>query len=202
MRLTLITLALVCSLVLIVGCAKTEDAPEPAKNAPSTQPAAVANPAPTAAPAEPTASAMRIGSAAQWFPPARLRLTASGGKVIARLYSDDPKGVLTGSDIVNSYDMIMVLPDISDPAEISGRVWVGHSASMEKQDPNYGIFLNNQQDILQPMNVTVRFEGQAPRMNVIVRGTFSMFHLSEQTPNPAPTMVSVVAFLDAKVLEK
>lgn len=52
------------------------------------------------------------------------------------------------------------------------------------------------------MSVTVRFEGQAPRMNVVVRGTFSLFHISEQTPNPAPAMVSVVGFLDAKVLEK
>jgi hypothetical protein len=202
---SLITPACVCSFLLIVGCAKTEDAPQAAKSAPSTQPAAVANPPDMSAsemtPAEPTASVMRIGAVAQWFPPARLRLTSSDGKVVARLYSDDPRGVLTGKDTVNSYDMKMVLPDISDPADVSGRVWAMGSQSMEMQDAKYGIFLNSQHDILQPMNVTVSFQGGAPRMNVIIRGTFSLFHISDQTPNPAPTMVSVDAFLDAKVME-
>jgi hypothetical protein len=206
MRLTHITPAIVCSLVLIVGCAKTEDGPEAAKSAPSTQPAAVvtsvATIAASTAPAEPTASMMMINGVAQWFPPARLRLTISGGKVVARLYSDDPKGVLTGKETVNSYDIMMVLPNVSDPAEISKTAWIDHSSSMDKQDTPYGIFLNSQQDILQPMNVTVRFEGQAPQMNVVVRGTFSLFHISEQTPNPAPAMVNVIAFLDAKVREK
>jgi hypothetical protein len=206
MRLTRITPAIVCSLVLIVGCAKTEDEPQPAKNAPSTQPAAVATPVATilasTAPAEPTASMMLINGAAQWFPPARLRLSSEKGKVVARLYSDDPKDVLTGKETVNSYDIRMVLPDISNPADISKTAWIDRSSSMDKQDTPYGIFLNGQQDILQPMNVAVRFEGQAPRMNVVVRGTFSLYHISEQTPNPAPAMVSVAGNLDAKVMEK
>jgi hypothetical protein len=206
MRLTHITPAIVCSLVLIVGCAKTEDEPQPAKNAPSTQPAAIATPVATilasTAPAEPTASMMLINGAAQWFPPARLRLSSENGKVVARLYSDDPKDVLTGKETVNSYDIRMVLPDISDPADISKTAWIDRSSSMDKQDTPYGIFLNGQQDVLQPMNVAVRFEGQAPRINVVVRGTFSLYHISEQTPNPAPAMVSVVGLLDAKVMEK
>jgi hypothetical protein len=211
MRLTRITPALVCSLALIVGCAKSEDQPQAAANPPATQPAAsstgvtpniaTANQA-NIAPAEPTASMLMINRAAQWFPPARLRLTTSGGKVVARLYSDDPKDVLTGKETVNSYDLRMVLPDISNPAEISTTVWIDHSSSMDKQDTPYGIFLNNQQDVLQPMNVTVGFQGQAPRINVIVRGTFNLYHISEQTPNPAPTMVSVMGFLDARVMEK
>jgi hypothetical protein len=207
MRLTRITPTIVCSLALIVGCAKTEDEPQPARNAPSTQPAAVATSVATiaasTAPAEPTASMIMINGAAQWFPPARLRLSSGkDGKVVARLYSDDPKGVLTGKETVNSYDVMMVLPDISDPADISKTAWIDHSSSMDKRDSPYGIFLNNQQDILQPMDVKVYFQGQSPRMNVVVRGTFSLFHISEQTPNPAPAMVSVVAFLDAKVTEE
>ena len=145
---------------------------------------------------------LMIDRAAQWFPPARLRLTTSDGKVVARLYSDDPKGVLTGKETVNSFDMRMVLPNISDPADISKTAWIDHSSSMDKQDTPYGIFLNNQQDVLQPMDVMVQFQGQAPRMNVVVRGTFNSFHNSEQNPNPAPAMVSVVGFLDAKVVEK
>ena len=96
----------------------------------------------------------------------------------------------------------MVLPDISDPADISKTAWIDRSSSMEKQDTPYGIFLNGQQDVLQPMNVAVTFEGPAPRINVVVRGTFSLFHISEQTPNPAPAMVSVAGILDARVVEK
>lgn len=61
-------------------------------------------------------------------------------EVVARLYSDDPKGVLTGKETVNSYDIMMVLPDISDPAEISKAAWIDHSSSMDKQDTPYGIF--------------------------------------------------------------
>jgi hypothetical protein len=212
MRLTRITPALVCSLALIVGCAKSEDQPQAAANPPTSQPAASSTGAtPIAAtpnqaniaPAEPTASMLMINRAAQWFPPARLRLSSDkDGKVVARLYSDDPKDVLTGKETVNSYDIVMVLPDISDPADISKTVWIDRSSSMDKQDTHYGIFLNGQQDVLQPMNVTVGFQGQAPRLNVIVRGTFNLYHISEQTPNPAPTMVSVMGFLDARVMEK
>jgi hypothetical protein len=205
MRLTRITPAIVCCLALIVGCAKTEDEPQPAKNAPSTQPAAVATPviAASTAPAESTASMMLINGAAEWFPPARLRLSSDkDGKIVARLYSDDPKDVLTGKETVNSYDIRMVLPNISNAADISKTAWIDHSSSMDKQDTPYGIFLNGQQDILQPMNVVVRFEGQAPRIDVVVRGTFNLYHISDQTPNPAPTVVPVAGNLDAKVTEK
>src|SRR5271170_3154 len=147
MKLTHITPAIICSFVLIVGCAKVEDQPQPAKNAPSTQPAAVstsvATIAASTAPAEPTASMLMINGAIQWFPPARLRLSSDkDGKVVARLYSDDPKGVLTGKETVNSYDIMMVLPDISDPADISKTAWIDYSSSMDKLDTPYGIFLN------------------------------------------------------------
>jgi len=205
MRLKQFTPIYLCSLVLIVGCAKTEDGPAQATNAPATQPAATdnANPAPAADRAiEPMASMMMIDRAQQWFPPARLRLTNVDGKVVARLYSDDPKGVLTGKDTVNSYDLMMTLPDISDPADISKAVWVCRASSMEKPDKTFGIFLNNQQDILQPMYVTFTFEKNDSRVRAGIQGTFSMFHMSEQTPNPAPVTVNIMAILDASVLEK
>jgi len=207
MRLTRISPMIISSLLLIVGCAKTEDGPAQARTAPATQPApadTAPQPASSAAVpmAEPTASMMMIDRAQQWFPPARLRISSSNGKVVARLYSDDPKDVLTGKDTVNSYDLKMTLPNISDPADISTTTWVSRSSSMEKQDSPYGIFLNNQQDVLQPTDVTVTFQKSGSRMLVMVRGTFSSFHISEQTPNPAPAPVSVAAILDASVVEK
>jgi hypothetical protein len=141
-----------------------------------------------------------IDRSQQWFPPAMLRISSDNGKVVVRLYSDDPKDVLTGKDTVNSYDLMMPLPDVADPANIDRKTWVCRSSSMEKQDSPYGIFLNNQQDVLQPASVQVYFEKSGDRMRTYVQGTFSRYHLSEQMPNPAPTLVSVAAILDAKVV--
>lgn len=193
-----VKLAVVCSLALIVGCAKTDS--QSNENTPATQPTATANPA--TQPVAEADSVLMIDRVAVWFPPARLRITTSDGKVVARLYSDDPKDVLTGKETVNSYDIRMVLPDISDPADIASATWINHSASMERQDTPFGIFLNNQQDILQPMNVTVRFVGQAPKVKVLLQGTFSRFHISDQTNAPAPSIVNVMGFLDATVRER
>ena len=206
MRLKQITTPIyLCSLMLIVGCAKTEDGPAQASNAPATQPAATDETAPARnidRAVEPMASMMMIDRAQQWFPPARLRLTSVDGKVVARLYSDDPKDVLTGKDTVNCYDLMMTLPDISDPADISKAVWTSRASSMEKQDSPYGIFLNKQQDVLQPMYVTVTFAKNDSRVSVAIQGTFSQFHTSEQTLNPAPVTVNLMAILNASVVEK
>jgi hypothetical protein len=203
MRLKPISTAILCSLALIVGCSRSDDTAK-SSSPPATQPAAAATPATQPiADAEPTASMLMIDRATVWFPPAMLRLDkASDGKVIARLYSDDPKGVLTGKDIVNSYDMRMVLTNISDPADISKAVWTNPSSSMDKQDTPYGIFLNNQQDVLQPQKVTVRLDGQGEHVRVLIQGTFNRFHISDQTPNPAPTPVTVQGLLDATLPRK
>jgi hypothetical protein len=200
------TLVCACGLGLIAGCAKTDDGQAQTQGPASTQPAVAGNPGqispnPGSAATEPTASMLMIDRSPQWFPPARLRLSTKDGKVIAHLYSDDrPKGALTREEPVNSYDLLMVLPGISDPADLAGTVWVHRSASMEKQDTPYGIFLNKQQDVLQPMYVTVSFSGHAPRVMVKVQGQCALFHVSDhQTPHPAPTPVSVFGILDATV---
>ncbi|MGD0767790.1 MAG: hypothetical protein ABSB42_06295 [Tepidisphaeraceae bacterium] len=207
MSLLRFTLVCACGLGLVAGCAKTDDGQPQAQGSASTQPAVAGNPGQTSpnsgltAP-QPTASMLKIDQSPQWFPPARLRLSAKDGKVIANLYSDDPRDVLTGDHSVNSYDILMVLPDISDPADLARTTWVNHSSSMERQDTPYGIFLNKnkQQDVLQAMDdVRVSFSGQAPRIKVKVQGTFALFHVSDQTPHPAPAPVSVFGILDATV---
>jgi hypothetical protein len=206
MTCTRITLAYFCSLVLIVGCAKTDDS-DHGGNVPATQPAVGLNQTSQSAALEspttaPTASMLVIDQSQQWFPPACLRLSSKDGKVVARLYSDDPREVLTGKATVNSYDLVMVLPDISDPADIAKTTWVNHSASMDKQDSPYGIFLDNQEDILQPLNVTVRFQGQAPHVKILIQGSFGLFHMAEKTPHPAPVLVNVFGLLSASVPAK
>jgi hypothetical protein len=142
---------------------------------------------------------LMVNRGQQWFGPARLRLTSSNGKVIARLYSQEPKDVLSGKETVNSYDMQMSL-EINDPSAISNAVWVNRSSSMDRQDhPKIGIFLDTEHEVLQPMDVKVTFIGDGSRVKAVVQGTFAMFHLSDQMPNSAPDVVPVVGVLDATV---
>lgn len=142
---------------------------------------------------------LMVDRSQQWFPAACLRLTSKNGKVTARLYSDDPRDVLTGKATVNSFDLVMALPGISDPADIAKATWMNPSASMDRQNSPYGIFLNNQQDVLQPMEVTVRFQGVAPRVKVLVQGSFGLFHMTDRTPLPVPAVVNVSGVLDTTV---
>jgi hypothetical protein len=204
MSLLRFTLICACGLGLVASCAKTDDGQPQTQGAASTQPGVAGNttqisPNSGSAAAQPTASMLMIDRSPQWFAPARLRLSTGDGKVIAHLYSDDLKGVLTGEHSVNSYDILMVLPDISDPADIVRTSWVNRSSSMDQQDTKHGVFLKKGQDIYNPMDVSVSFSGQAPRIKVKVQGTFWWFHVSDQTPHPAPTPVSVFGILDATV---
>jgi hypothetical protein len=202
MKVSRFALICICGLGLVSGCAKTEDEPVQANSKATTQPASTDNQTVKAQSAEPapTASMLMVNRAQQWFPPAKLRVETKDGTVVARLYSDDPKDVLMGKETVNSYDMQMVLNNIKDPADISKAIWMDRSSSMERQDhPRFGIFLDTEHEILQPMNVTVSFAGKGPRVKAIVQGTFALFHTSEQMPDAAPEIVSVIGILDATV---
>jgi hypothetical protein len=184
----------------LIACAKTEDAGPVAQNSPATQPASVQANAST--PAAPTASMLKIDRSQQWFPPARLHLTTKNGMVVARLYSDDPRDTLTGKEIVNSYDIEMELPDISDPSQITQTVWRNHSESMEMQDSHFGIFLPGQSEVLQPMDVTANFEQDGSHLKVRLSGTFALYKtttFSDQMTHAMPQMVLVGGALDASV---
>jgi hypothetical protein len=191
-----------CSL-MIVGCGRAPSAPPPASEntTPATQ-AAQTEGAPAAtepASTQPVSSTLVINDQPILFPGAMLRLTTTDGKVLARLYSNDPKGMLSGTIAMNSYDFDMTLPDVADPADIDQAVWQYKSASSDRQDTPYGIFLNDQQKLLQPMDVTVRFNGRPPNVNVVLQGTFWMFPMKDEPMGgSAPTMVNVMASLDTK----
>jgi hypothetical protein len=182
----------------LTACAKTQDTGPVAQNPPATQPASNV-PASASAANAPSASMLKIDRAQQWFPPARLHLTTKNGIVVARLYSDDPRDTLTGKEIVNSYDIEMQLPDISDPEQITQTVWRNHSGSMEMQDSHFGIFLAEQGEVLQPMDVTAYFQGEGSHIKVRLSGKFSLYKTSEQMPHQMPAMVMVVGSLDATV---
>ncbi|MGA2582140.1 MAG: hypothetical protein ABSG31_02590 [Tepidisphaeraceae bacterium] len=148
---------------------------------------------------QPSKSALMIGDRAVTFGPAMLRLSKTDdGKIVARLYSDQPQSSLNAEQTVNSYDLRMILPDATDPAHIDGSVWSSSSGSIEKQNSPYGIFLTNNQ-VLQPMDVSIAFTGEAPTIRVSIQGTFCLFTTDNQTPSTAGTITQVVGVLNATV---
>lgn len=151
---------------------------------------------------QPDASFLIIDRREEWFPPAMLRLREQDGQVVARVYSDDPTDVLTGKQTVNSYDFSMTLPRISNSAQIAKAVWITHAKSSDRVDTPYGIFLRDRQEVLQPMDATVRFRGKAPQVWVMIQGTFWMFHTSDDASTYPPTMVQVRGALLATVPSK
>jgi hypothetical protein len=202
MKLYRIAFVCLCGTALAAGCAKTEDEPVQVNSNATTQPVVTVKTQDAAsADSAPTASVMMIDRVQEWFGPARLRLTARDGKVVARLYSEDPKDILSGKETVNSYDMTMVL-GIADPNAISNTVWVNQSSSMDRQEhPKVGIFLDTEHEVLQPMDVKVTFVGSGPRVKAVVQGTFALFHINDQMPNSAPDVVQVRGVLDATVVQ-
>jgi hypothetical protein len=194
-----IVLACAC-LMLTAGCERNGGGSSSATAEPSTAPDVAT------ATTQPTTSILIVNGAPLSFPAALLRLTKSDGTIVARLYSDDPSGMLTGKQAVNSYDFDMTLPDISDPAEISQAVWVSRSTSMERQETPYGIFLTktpqiSQPVVLQPLDVTVRFTGAAPHVQVTIQGIFAEWRAEDSSSAP-PQMVKVIGSLAATVPSK
>jgi hypothetical protein len=188
-----------CSL-MIVGCDRSPSAAPsaPQSASPATQASEVV-PATSPASTEPASSTIVINGQPILFPGAMLRLTTADGKVTARLYSNDPKGMLSGSIANNSYDFDMTLPDVADPVDIDQAVWQTKSASSDRQDTPYGIFLNDQQKLLQPQDVAIRFNGQPPNVIVTIQGTFWMYPMRDEPMGASPpVMVNVVATLNTK----
>ena len=194
------SIVLACACVMLTAACDRSGDGSSVSTPPSTTPdVAVAT-------SQPTSSILVVNGAALSFPAAMLRLTKSDGTIVARLYSDDPSGMLTGKQTANSYDFDMTLPDIADPADISNAVWVSRSTSMERQETPYGIFLNkspqiSQPMVLQPLDVTVRFDGAAPHVQVMIQGTFAEWRADDSSTAP-PLMVKVIGSLPATVPSK
>jgi hypothetical protein len=197
---------------LIVGCDRGENLPPPGPDAPVATPTAsipatmpVTPGAMTAAAkdtptSQPALSVLVIENHAQIFAPAMLRLSKSDGHVVARLYSDDPRSALSDNVAPDSYDFDISLTNITDPADISKAVWTYASPDSDRQESPYGIFLDNQQTVLQPMNVTAKFLGDSDgqHVEVVLQGTFRLFR-TDEVPAPPPMIVHVVGSVLATV---
>jgi len=172
-----------------------------ASNAPQTQPAS------TSQPAVRSASVLYLDSGGNWhamsFPPAMLWLSNDNGQIGARLFSDDPRSMLTNRVAVNSYDFEMKLDDICDVADLPKSSWQYKSPSSQQQDTPYRIDLRSTRQLLQPMDARITFAGQGAMMQVMIEGKFWLYSTNPtDIPAPPPEIVDVKGVLEALVTLK
>ena len=183
-------------------------AQSPAAPAPTTQPQtpAAAAPAPTTAPARsqaavPPPTFMMIDQARTDFPPARLRVSADDGRVIARLFSDDPRDAISDQYTGNSVYFEMEL-DAAEPKEFASAVWHFTAPSMDRSETPFGVFLDGRRRQLQPLDVKIDFEPDEGEGHTVVNvtGRFMLVHIQDE--NQPSRQVSVAARLIAKTTIK
>lgn len=201
--------AVFAGLVILAGCDQ-DTASGPIAQNPATQPAPVSTAVPpqselnttiavTPPATRPAVSLIYIDRIREIFPPSKLRLSVSDGKVLAELFSDDPSEVLAGKELTNSYDFAMTLSDITSTAELDKALWISQSSSSSRVDTPYGIILPEAKEVLQPMDAAVRFVRKGDRVQVIIEGKFWMFSNDNHIQTPGE-IVNVMASLDASVV--
>ena len=169
--------------------------------APTTAPSADSDPtalAPTTAPSSrPAVSELLIDGRPYTFPTAKLRVGKVNDRVVARLYTNDPKAALDDDYKGNHFDLQMKLDDVHEPQMVAMSVWQYQAHSREYTDSPYGIFLEGMKFQLQPYNVTTHFVGTMLMVQVDLDGEFLAFDLSE--PNSTPKTVYVKGSLLAPI---
>jgi len=123
------------------------------------------------------------------FPPAKLRVSKTGDKITARLYTIDPKAALADDYKGNGYDLVMNLDDITEPTEVYNAFFQYKSKSQDFNDSPHGIFLEGSKYQLQPADVTARFLGDMLVVRVQVKGQFLEFDQSDVKAAPKPVFV-------------
>jgi hypothetical protein len=204
-------LRIVASLALIFtiatsGCDRNDNQQARADQkpvAPAVQPSTPAS-APATQPAEATKAAppiaMRIEDRLIEFPPAKLRVGTTDGKVIALLYSDDPKDAIKDQYAGNSFYFQMEL-DADDVKHFADSDWRFKASSNEQTDSPYGIFLDGHRQQLQPVEVTVSFESVGANQTLItLSGQFLLVNVQDTT-KPS-RLIKLLAEFTAKTVLK
>jgi hypothetical protein len=143
--------------------------------------------------------AMQIEGKRSEFPSAKLRVGSSDGKVIALLYSDDPKDALKDQYAGNSFYFQMEL-DADEVKNFASSDWRFKASSNEQTDSPYGIFLDGHREQLQPMEVVVTFEPAGTDETLItISGKFLRVNLEDTTPS---RLVPLLAEFNAKTVLK
>jgi hypothetical protein len=160
---------------------------------PATQPATSAPPAPSVAMQIETRGTVK-------FPSAILRVGTSDDKVVALLYTNDPKDALKDQYAGNSFYFQMEL-NADDVKDFADSDWRFESASSEKADTPYGIFLDGHRQQLQPVDVKISFEPAGGDQTLVtISGKFLLVHV-EDASQP-PRMVKLLAEFPAKTVLK
>jgi hypothetical protein len=136
------------------------------------------------------------------FPPAKLRVSSSDGKVIALLFSDDPKDAISDQYTGHSFYLEMEL-DVAEPKDYLSAAWHFSADSHDRQDTPYGIFLDGHRRQLQPTDVRVKFEPSpfgSDVTTVWLKGTF--LEINIQDPGTPPREAEVSAQFVAKTMVK
>ena len=159
-------------------------------------PATQSSTAPTTAPP----IAMKIEDRLVEFPPAKLRVGTSDGKVVALLYTDDPKDALKDQYAGNSFYFQMQL-DADDVKNFADSDWRYKAESNEQADTPYGIFLDGHRKQLQPIDVAVTFEPAGGDQTLIsISGKFLLINV-EDASQPS-RLVQLLAEFTAKTALK
>jgi len=134
--------------------------------------ASARQPATSPADTQPASAYLLVEGRPAQFPPARLRLTKTDDGVRALLFSDDPKKAVAAEYKGNSFYFDVPLR-VSDPKDLAGaEYWYKARTSEAEDDSPNGVFLSGMSTHLQPQDVVITFDGEAPRAVVRLKGRF------------------------------
>lgn len=120
------------------------------------------------------------------FPRARLRLTQKGDdKLVALLYSDDPKEAISKDWQGDRYYFRMPLPHVPDAAALDNAPYrMSAPLDGEADETTDGVFLKGDRFHLVPVDLSVRFELQGGLVNLYVGGRFKQYDTTDVEAEP------------------
>lgn len=119
------------------------------------------------------------------FPRARLRLAGKGDdKLVALLYSDDPKEAISKSWDGDRYYFRMPLPHVADAKALDGAPYRMSVALEGADETTNGVFLKGDRYHMEPVDLSVRFEVQGGLVTLYVGGRFKQYDTADVEAEP------------------
>ena len=188
---------LVAAATMGTGCEKPgrqESAASPGSA--ESQGAGAQTPATVPAISRPAFSTLLIDGKSVRFPAARLVLQQQEPTVELLLFSDDPPNALSAHYDGNRYYLSIKL-DIDNLSRLGAAEMHSRAASVEQIDAPDGIYLNGDQQVLQPHDWHVGFAQEERQLMINLSGNFAQFQGRE--PTTAPRVVFVQGTLLAQL---
>jgi hypothetical protein len=133
------------------------------------------------------------------FPAARLRLESDGQRLVALLFSDDPKDALRDNYTGNSFYLRFDL-DVDSANQLADATWhyTAPSSGNSDSDSPYGIYLGGRKMQLQPYDFRGRFKCGDEGTELLMSGQFKILNDTAEHGGPAQ-MVPVTADVPVRV---